>query len=160
MQYLVLAKENNWPRVISVQNPYSLLNRTYEVGLAEFSQREKISLLAYSPLGFGVLTGKYLEGKNIGKARLTLYENYTRYSNQKSQIATHKYVTLAKYHNLTPAQLALAYVNTRPFVGANIIGATNLDQLKENITSVNVTLSDDVVAEIENIHQEIPNPSP
>ena len=159
-QYLNLAKQHHWSRVVSVQNPYSLLNRSYEVGLAEFSQRENISLLAYSPLGFGVLTGKYIEAKNIAKARLTLFENYTRYSNQQSQAATQKYVSLAKCHDLSPTQLALAYVNTRPFVGANIIGATDLQQLEENIASIDVTLSDEVLQEIEAIHQAIPNPSP
>lgn len=160
MQYLTLAKQNNWPRVVSIQNPYSLLNRTYEVGLAEFSQREKISLLAYSPLGFGVLTGKYIEAKNIEKARLTLFKDYTRYSNIQSQAATRKYFALAKCHNLSPAQMALAYINSRQFVAGNIIGATTLEQLKENIDSVNVTLSDEVIQEIEKIHQSIPNPSP
>jgi aryl-alcohol dehydrogenase-like predicted oxidoreductase len=160
MQYLTLAKKNNWPRVISVQNPYSLLNRTYEIGLAEFSQRENISLLAYSPLGFGVLTGKYLEAKNIENARLTLFENYSRYSNAQSQAATKKYVALAKANHLSPTQMALAYVNTRPFVGGNIIGATNLDQLKENIESTSLILSEEVLLEIENIHKEISNPSP
>ena len=160
MQYLTCAQQNNWPRVISVQNPYSLLNRSYEVGLAEFSQRENISLLAYSPLGFGVLTGKYLEQSDVANARLTLFENYTRYSNVQSQAATKKYVALAKCHDLSPAQMALAYVNSRPFVGSNIIGATNLNQLKENIQSIEITLSEDVLQEIENIHQAIPNPSP
>jgi len=160
MQYLMLAQQNKWPRVVSIQNPYSLLNRTYEVGLAEFSQREQISLLAYSPLGFGVLTGKYIQASNIDKARLTLFKDYTRYTNQQSQQAIQKYVALAKCHGLSPAQMSLAYVNSRPFVAGNIIGATNLDQLKENIESINLVLSDDVIAEIENIHQSIPNPSP
>jgi len=160
MQYLMLAKEKNWPRIVSIQNPYSLLNRSYEVGLAEFSQQEKLGLLAYSPLGFGVLTGKYIESKNIEKARLTLYEKYTRYSNDQAQAATQQYVALAKRHNISPAQMALAYVNTRPFVAGNIIGATNLDQLKENIASIELVLSEEVLEEIESIHQSIPNPSP
>lgn len=160
MQYLNLAKQQGWPRVVSIQNPYSLLNRTYEVGLAEFSQREQISLLAYSPLGFGVLTGKYIEGKEIQNARLSLFKDYTRYSNEQSIAATKKYVELAKAHNISPTQMALAYVNTRPFVAGNIIGATNLQQLEENIQSVNVMLSDEVMQEIEKIHQSIPNPSP
>lgn len=160
MQYLTLAQQNDWPRIVSIQNPYNLLNRTYEVGLAEFSHREKIGLLAYSPLGFGVLTGKYIEAKNTEKARLTLFKDYTRYSGQQSQLATQKYVALAKCHDISPTQMSLAYVNSRPFVAGNIIGATNLDQLKENIESINLTLSDDVIQEIENIHQSIPNPSP
>lgn len=160
MQYLKLAAKNNWPRVISVQNPYSLLNRTYEIGLAEFSQREDIGLLAYSPLGFGTLTGKYLKGENLDKARLTLFEHYTRYSNPQAQAAIKLYVELAYDHGLSPAQMALAYVNCRPFLGANIIGATTMSQLKENIDSVEVELSEGVLAGIEQIHQQHPNPSP
>ena len=160
MQYLNLSKQYGWPRVVSVQNPYSLLNRTYEVGLAEFSQREKISLLAYSPLGFGVLTGKYLQTKNIANARLTLFEGYTRYSNKQAQAATKRYVQLAKKYQLTATQLALAYVNSRPFLGANIIGATSIEQLKENIESINVKLTQEIIDEIEIVHKEIPNPSP
>ncbi len=160
MQYLSLAQQNNWPRIASIQNPYSLLNRTYEVGLAEFSQREKVSLLAYSPLGFGVLSGKYISGNDLANARLTLFKDYTRYSNERSVAATCKYVELAIQHGISPAQLALAYVNTRPFVAGNIIGATNLDQLQENIDSINLTLSEEIIQEIEHIHQSNPNPSP
>ena len=160
MQYLNLAAKNHWPRVISVQNPYGLLNRSYEIGLAEFSQRENISLLAYSPLGFGTLTGKYLQGKKPAKARLTLFENYARYSNQQSQAATQLYVELADSHGLSAAQMALAYVNSRPFLGANIIGATSLAQLKENIDSLNLNLSPQVLQAIELIHQQYCNPSP
>ena len=159
-QYLNLANERQWPQIVSIQNPYSLLNRSFEIGLAEFSQREQVDLLAYSPLGFGVLSGKYLNGARPANARLTLFEAYTRYSNQQSQLATQKYVQLAQQHGLSAAQMALAYVNSRPFTGANIIGATNTDQLRENIDSINVTLSDEVIARIEDIHQEIPNPSP
>ncbi len=159
-QYLSLFLQHGWPRIISIQNPYSLLNRTYEVGLAEFSQREGISLLAYSPLGFGVLTGKYLEGRNIEKARLTLFENYNRYSNEQAQTATKLYVQLAQQHGLSATQLALAFVNSRPFLGANIIGATNMEQLKENIESTHVTLTQEVIEQVENIHRAIPNPSP
>lgn len=160
MQYLNLAKERQWPQIISIQNPYSLLNRSYEVGLAEFSQRENVDLLAYSPLGFGVLSGKYLDGARPQGARLTLFDAYTRYSNAQSESATQKYVQLAQQHGLSPTQMALAYVNTRPFTGANIIGATNTIQLQENIESINLRLSDEVIARIEAIHQEIPNPSP
>ena len=160
MQYLTLAKENNWPRIVSIQNPYSLLNRSYEIGLAEFSHRERVELLAYSPLGFGVLTGKYLGGARPAGARLTLFEAYTRYSNEQAEVATQKYVQLARQHDLSATQMALAYVNSRPFTGANIVGATSITQLEENIGSINVHLDDDVIAEIENIHQQIPNPSP
>ncbi len=160
MKYLTLAKENNWPRVISVQNPYSLLNRSFEVGLAEFSDREKISLLAYSPLGFGTLTGKYIQKKNLEKARLTLFENYNRYSNEQAKQATLLYIKLANDYQITATQMALAYVNSRPFTGANIIGATTIEQLDENIKSIELTLSDEIVEKIELIHQRIPNPSP
>ncbi|MDW3095913.1 MAG: NADP(H)-dependent aldo-keto reductase [Gammaproteobacteria bacterium] len=160
MQYLMLSENNSWPRIISIQNPYSLLNRTFEVGLAEFSQREKVDLLAYSPLGFGVLTGKYLQKNDLSKARLTLFEGYTRYSNQQSKFATEKYVALAKKNGLSATQMALAYVNSRPFLSSNIIGATSVDQLAENIDSINVTLSSEVVEGIEAIHRQIPNPSP
>lgn len=159
-QYLNLANERQWPQIISIQNPYSLLNRSYEIGLAEFSQREQVDLLAYSPLGFGVLSGKYLNGVRPAGARLTLFEAYTRYSNQQSQLATQEYVQLAQQHGLSAAQMALAYVNSRPFTGANIIGATTTDQLQENIESINLKLSDEVSARIEDIHQQIPNPSP
>ncbi len=160
MQYLKLSEQNQWPRIITIQNPYSLLNRTYEVGLAEFSHREGIDLLAYSPLGFGVLTGKYLQNKHLSKARLSLFEGYTRYSNEQAILATKRYVELAGKLGLSATQMALAYVNSRPFLGTNIIGATSLDQLKENIESTNVVLATEVIEQIELIHREIPNPSP
>ena len=160
MQYLKLSEQNQWPRIISIQNPYSLLNRTYEIGLAEFSHRESIDLLAYSPLGFGVLTGKYLHTGDVSKARLTLFEGYTRYSNEQAKAATKKYVMLAKQIGISATHMALAYVNSRPFLGANIIGATSIDQLKENIESTETVLSAETIDQIEYIHREIPNPSP
>ena len=160
MKYLTLSKENNWPRVVSIQNPYSLLNRSYEIGLAEYSQRENIDLLAYSPLGFGTLTGKYLQEKDLQRARLTLFENYNRYSNEQAKEAIKLYVKLANDYQISPAQMALAYVNSRSFIGSNIIGATTIEQLKENIKSIDVTLANEVIEKIELIHQKIPNPSP
>jgi aryl-alcohol dehydrogenase-like predicted oxidoreductase len=160
MQYLQLAKENRWPRIVTIQNPYNLLNRTYEVGLAEMSHHENIGLLAYSPLGFGILTGKYLHGKKPAGARITLFERFSRYNSEQATQATEQYVALAKEYNLSPAQLALAYVNSRPFVCSNIIGATNIDQLRENIESIQVDLSAEIIQRIEEIHQAIPNPSP
>lgn len=160
MQYLNLSQQNSWPRIISIQNPYSLLNRTYEVGLAEFSQRENIDLLAYSPLGFGVLTGKYLRSEDTSKARLTIFVGYTRYSNDQAKRATEKYVKLAEQIGLSATHMALAYVNSRPFLGSNIIGATSIEQLKQNIESAEIDLSEEVVEQIETIHKEIPNPSP
>lgn len=160
MEFLTMAERHQLPHVVSVQNPYSLLNRSYEVGLAEVSWREQAGLLAYSPLGFGVLSGKYLAGARPEGARLSLYEDYTRYSSETAIAATEKYVALARIHQLDPAQMALAYVNTRPFLTSTIIGATTLEQLRSNIDSINVTLSDEVVEGIEAIHNEHPNPSP
>ena len=160
MEYLRLARENNWPRVVSIQNPYNLLNRSFEMGLAEFAHREATGLLAYSPLAFGMLTGKYLGGKWPEKARLTLYERFSRYTSEHAQDATRAYVDLAHQHGLSPAQLALAWVNSREFVTSNIIGATTMEQLRENMGSVGVTLSQDLVEAIEAIHAEFTYPCP
>jgi len=157
MQYQLLAEKNNWPSIVSIQNPYSLLNRTYETGLAEVSHREHMGLLAYSPLGFGMLSGKYMNS-SPADARLTLYERFTRYSNEQGVTATAAYVNLAREFGYTPTQMSLAFVNTRPFLTANIIGATSVQQLKENIDSINVKLTDDVLEKIELIHQQQPNP--
>jgi aryl-alcohol dehydrogenase-like predicted oxidoreductase len=148
------------PRCVTVQNPYSLLNRQYEVGMSEISMREQIGLLAYSPLGFGVLSGKYLGERIPEGSRLALFPNYNRYSGDTAMKATQKYYELARAHDLTLAQMALAYVNSRPFLTSNIIGATSMKQLKENIDSINVVLSETVLKEIENIHKQIPNPAP
>lgn len=148
------------PRMITIQNPYSLLNRLFEVGLSEISMRSKIGLLAYSPLGFGVLSGKYLGGKQPADARITLFPNYNRYSNDNAVEATRKYAALAADHGLTPAQMALAFVNSRPFVTSNIIGATTMEQLKENIGSADIELTDEVLKGIEKIHSQTPNPAP
>ncbi|MEW5757563.1 MAG: NADP(H)-dependent aldo-keto reductase [Pseudomonadota bacterium] len=160
MQFLQLAEAHGLARVVSVQNPYSLLNRSYEVGLAEISWREQAGLLAYSPLGFGVLSGKYLGGAKPAGARITLYPDYTRYSAPAAVTATEQYVALAKSHGVDPAQMALAYVNTRPFLTSTIIGATTMEQLKSNIDSVHVQLSAEVLQGIEAIHSAHPNPSP
>lgn len=160
MRFLHLAEQHRLPRVVSIQNPYSLLNRSYEVGLAEISWRERVGLLAYSPLGFGVLSGKYLGGVQPAEARLTLYPDYTRYGSPQALSATEKYVELARQHQLDPAQMALAYVNSRPFLTSTIIGATSMAQLACNIGSIDVKLSDEVLGAIESIQQAIPNPSP
>lgn len=161
MRFLEEAKVHaNLPKMITVQNPYSLLNRLFEVGLSEISLRSKIGLLAYSPLGFGTLSGKYLGGLKPANARVTLFPNYSRYSSANAQEATQRYYDLAIAHGLTPAQMALAYVNTRPFVKSTIIGATHMKQLRENIGSIDVELSEAVLQGIEHIHNEIPNPSP
>jgi aryl-alcohol dehydrogenase-like predicted oxidoreductase len=160
MTFLHAADQAGLPRIVSVQNPYSLLNRSYEIGLAEASWREKVGLLAYSPLGFGVLSGKYLGGARPEGARLTLFPDYTRYSNEAADTATQRYVTLARQHQLDPAQMALAYVNSRPFLTSTIVGATNMAQLQSNIESIDIDLPAAVQEGIESIHNDYPNPSP
>ena len=159
-EYLRISKDLNYDKIVSVQNPYSLVNRIYEVGLAEITQHEKVGLLAYSPLGFGVLTGKYLQS-TPNDSRLGLYGDwFTRYSNEATKIATSKYVDIAKKHSMSPTQLALAFVNTRFFVTSNIIGATKIEQLKENIDTFNIKLSDEIIEEINEVHDANPNPAP
>ncbi len=159
MKFLHVADQLGLPRVVSVQNPYSLLNRSYEVGLAEVSHREGCGLLAYSPLGFGVLTGKYLDQTPDG-SRLRLYPGYDRYSNTQAVAATRAYVELARAHGLDPAQMALAWCNSRPFLTSTILGATSLSQLQINIDSIDLDLSAEVVEGIEAIHVRHPNPAP
>jgi aryl-alcohol dehydrogenase-like predicted oxidoreductase len=160
-RFLALADERGWPRMVSIQNPYSLLNRSFEVGLAEIAIREQCGLLAYSPLGFGVLSGKYLEGDPPSGARLTLFGDiFTRYTNDRAVAATRDYVAIARDNGLDPAQMALAYVNSRPFVTSNIVGATSMAQLTSNITSIEVTLSERVLRAIEAVHGQNPDPSP
>ena len=160
MEYLRLAEQHGWPRVETIQNPYSLLNRSFEVGLAEMAHREHVSLLAYSPLGFGVLTGKYLDGQQPAGARLTRFQNYGRYSGEAAVPATAEYCRIARDHDMTPAEMALAFVNSRPWLAANIIGATTLDQLRENVGSIHVTLSEAALEEIEAVHRRYSNPAP
>ncbi len=160
MRLLHLAEQHGLPRVVSIQNPYSLLNRTFEIGLAEVSHRENVGLLAYSPLGFGVLSGKYLNGELPEASRLRLFPDYTRYSNPQAQKATHDYVALARDYGLDPAQMALAFVTSRSFVTSNIIGATSLAQLRSNLDSAELSISDDLLEDIEQIHTRHPNPSP
>lgn len=159
-EYLRGAREKSLPRPVSIQNPYSLLNRSYEVGLAEFAHREQVGLLAYSPLAFGVLSGKYLDGARPPQGRLTLYARFSRYTGPEADLATREYVTLARQHGLDPAQMALAYVTSRPFVVANIIGATSMAQLRSNIASAELTLSDEVLQGIERIHRRHTIPCP
>lgn len=157
---LELAKYHNLPKVVSVQNPYSLLCRTYEVGMAEISHREQVGLLAYSPLGFGVLTGKYLNNQWPEGARMTLFKRFSRYFTPAGIEATEAYVNLAIEAGLEPAKMALAFVNSRGFVTSNIIGATNMEQLAMNIESLDLELSQDVLEQIEAIHQHNSNPCP
>ena len=160
MKFLQYAAIAELPRVMTVQNPYNLLNRTYEIGLAEVSHRERCGLLAYSPLGFGVLSGKYLGGARPEGARITLWPEYARYTNPRAQQATEAYVRLAQAHGLDPAQMALAYVHSRPFLTSTIIGATALEQLKQDIASIDLELPSEVLEGIEAIHRDNPNPSP
>ena len=161
MKFLSVAERLNLPRVVSIQNPYSLLNRSYEVGLAEISIREKCGLLAYSPLAFGMLTGKYDNGSKPDGARLTLFgDMFTRYTKPKGLRYSEKFNDLAKNFNMSPTQMALAFVNSRDFLTSNIIGATNLEQLKENMESFNVKLSSEILDIIEKISDENPFPCP
>lgn len=161
MQFLKYADEFDLPRVASIQNPYSLLNRTFEVGLSEMCQRENIACLPYSPLAGGLLTGKYENNAKPESARYTLYPNYfSRYSHPNTLKATKDYVELAKKLKLTPTQMSLAFVNSRDFVTSTIIGASKEEQLRENIESIDIKLSEEALAAIEKIHLNFPNPAP
>ncbi|WDZ94448.1 NADP(H)-dependent aldo-keto reductase [Herbaspirillum sp. WKF16] len=159
-QFLRAAEQHGLERVVTIQNPYSLLNRSFEINLAEFAHREQVGLLAYSPLAFGMLSGKYLNGARPADGRLTLFERFVRYTNPQAERATAEYVALARQHGLDPAQMALAWVNSRPFITSNIIGATTLEQLRSNLDSLELTLSEEVLAGIEAIHRNQPNPAP
>ncbi|PIZ64133.1 NADP(H)-dependent aldo-keto reductase [Candidatus Roizmanbacteria bacterium CG_4_10_14_0_2_um_filter_39_13] len=160
MEYLRLHREKDLPRIQSIQNPYSLLMREYENALAEISIREKVSLLVYSPLAHGVLTGKYMNGAMPKKSRFGYSggRNSERYNPPHAQPAIQKYIDLAKKYDLDPAQMALSFVNDREFVTSNIIGTTTMEQLKADIESVDLTLNSEVMAEIAQIHLEYPNP--
>ncbi|MBA1149583.1 NADP(H)-dependent aldo-keto reductase [Ectothiorhodospiraceae bacterium WFHF3C12] len=160
MRFLDLAERHGLPRMVSVQNPYNLLNRTYEIGLAEISHRERCGLLAYSPLAFGMLTGKYLDGQRPEGARLTLFERFQRYWGEPGLDCTRRYVDLAREHGWDPAQMALSFVNSRAFLTSNIIGATTMEQLKADIDSIEMPLPEELAAGIEAIHAAHANPCP
>ncbi|MBY8151726.1 NADP(H)-dependent aldo-keto reductase [Vibrio fluvialis] len=160
MTYLRLAEKHDLPRMVSIQNPYNLLNRSFEVGLSEISHYEGVKLLAYSPMAFGVLSGKYLNGARPTGARCSLFERFQRYFTQQGLKATEAYVNLAREFGLDPAQMALAFVNQRPFVASNIIGATNLQQLKSNIDSLELELSEELLLKIQEIGTLYSNPCP
>ena len=161
MKYLQASEQYNLPRPVTIQNSYSLIHRSYEVGMSEVSMRENIGLLAYSPLAQGVLSGKYLDGNLPEGARGTLFPRFiARYRNEGSDAAVLKYLEIAKKNNLTLTELSLAFINQLPFVTSNIIGATKMSQLKENINSININLSDEIIAEINAVHDLIPNPAP
>ena len=173
IRHIGLSNENPWgimkfleyskrelPKMITIQNPYSLLNRLFEIGSSEICNRESMGLLAYSPLAFGVLTGKYFDGNVPKNSRMDLFPRLKRYNNENSFKAAKLYNEIAKKNDLSLTQLSLAFVNDRPFVTSNIIGATTVEQLKENIDSASVKLSDEIISEINQVNNKIPNPSP
>ena len=160
MRFLFLAETKGKPRMASIQNPYNLLNRSFEVGMSEVAAREHCGLLAYSPLAMGTLAGKYLNGARPEGARLSIYTRFQRYTGEHAQAPIAAYVALAKKHGIDPAQMALAFVNSRPFVTSNIIGASKLDQLKSDIASIDVALPAEVLQGIDAIHKVHSNPCP
>ena len=159
MKFLEIANKKNLPRMMSIQNVYSLVNRVFDIANSEVSIREKCGLLAYSPLAGGRLSGKYLNNKKPKNARYTLWpRRFSRHHTERGEIAIEKYVNLAKKYHINPSTFANAFVNDRPFVTSNIIGATSMEQLKENIDSIDTSLSDEVLDEIQDIHLSYPNP--
>ena len=159
-RYLEISKNKGAPRMMSVQNPYNLVNRTYEIGMSEISIREKCGLLVYYPLAAGGLSGKYRNGKMPKDSRMALFKGWERHLNPLAMNAYDKYFKLAKDFNLTMVQLAQSFVNSRPFVTSNIIGATTMDQLKENVESINIEFTDEMMERVNEIHNNNPNPSP
>ena len=161
MKFISVAKEFNLPRVVSIQNPYSLLNRSFEVGLSEIAINEEVGLLPYSPLAGGVLSGKYLNGKKPENARMTLFERMRgRYSNQHAENAVLEYQKIAVKYNLNLTQMAINFVTKQNFVTSNIIGATSITQLEENINSLDCKLNEEIMAEIEKVHKIYTYPCP
>lgn len=160
MRYLMESEKHSLPRIVSIQNPYSLLNRLYEIGLSEIGTRENVGLLAYSPLAFGFLSGKHLANGFTPNSRLALFPKFTRYTSENCFKATKLYQDLAKSNNLSLTEMAIAFVNQQEFVTSTIIGATTMEQLKENINAFEVQLSDELISEIEKIQELIPNPAP
>ena len=160
-KFLEISKTKNLPRVASVQNPYNLLNRTYEIGLSEISIREKSGLLAYSPLACGYLTGKYRNKQIPKNSRMDLeFDFWTRYRKVNAEQAIEEYFKISKKYNLDFAQMSLKFIEIQPFVTSVIIGATTLEQLKINIESVNVNLNNEIIEDINNIQKIYPNPCP
>ena len=161
MKFLAAAEKYNLPRIVTIQNPYSLLNRSFEVGLSEISINENVGLLPYSPLAGGVLSGKYLNGNKPENARMTLFERMgTRYSGKQAENAVLEYQKIAQKHNLNLTQMAINFVTQQDFVTSNIIGTTSLKQLEENIDSINCNLSEEVVEEINKVHKIYTYPCP
>uniref|UniRef100_UPI00404951E2 aldo/keto reductase n=1 Tax=Flavobacterium sp. TaxID=239 RepID=UPI00404951E2 len=159
MRYLMESEKHNLPKIVSIQNPFSLLNRLFEVGLTEICMRENVGLLAYSPLGFSFLSGKHLNGIQ-SNSRLDLFKHFTRYTNENCFKATKAYQKIADDAGMRLAQMAIAFVNQQKFVTSTIIGATSMEQLKENIETQNIVLSKEILTAIEKVQEEIPNPAP
>lgn len=160
MRLLEESKYNNLPRIKTVQNPYNLLNRLFEVGSAEVSKYENVGLLAYSPLAFGILTGKFLTGEEHPNSRIKLFPQYTRYNSEQCTQAAKLYQEIAKKHGLSLTELAMGFVLQQPFLTSAIIGATTMEQLKENIATINVVLSKEIISEINHVQAIIPDPAP
>jgi len=159
-RYLQLADTQGLPRVASIQNPYSLLNRSFEIGLAEMSIREEVGLLAYSPLGFGVLSGKFLGGAMPPESRIARWSRFARYTNDQATRATESYAAVAHKHGLNMTQMAMAFVRQQRFVTSVLLGATKLEQLALNIASASMTLDSQVLSELDAVHRQQPNPCP
>ncbi len=160
MTWLKNHAVNNLPRVVSIQNPYNLLNRSFEVGLAEMAMQEKVGLLAYAPLGAGTLSGKYLDGQIPKGSRWDIDSRGSRYKKPKAKEAIRAYHAVAKKHGLDPTQMAISFCNRQPFLTSTIIGATKMEQLKSNIAAMELKLSDAVVDDINAVHALVPNPCP
>jgi aryl-alcohol dehydrogenase-like predicted oxidoreductase len=160
MEFLRHAKERGLPRVQSIQNAYNLLNRIFELGLAEIAHREQVGLLAYSPLGQGYLTGKYQKGAEPEGSRKKLFHRLQRYERPQTEPAIERYLAIAQQFGLDPAQMALQFVTSRPFVTSTIIGATTMEQLKTNIGSVQVKWTEALEKAIDEAHHMQPNPAP
>jgi len=160
MRYLEESKHHNLPRVATIQNAYSMLTRTFETDLAEVAHRENVGLLAYSPMAFGVLSGKYIKETASDDSRLKLFPRFARYSSEQAVEAAKQYLKIAEDNNMSLAQMSLAFVNQQPFVTSTIIGATKMNQLQENIESINMVLSDAIVDQINTVHNTFPNPAP
>ena len=159
-KFLSIAKKNNLDIPVSIQNPYNLLNRSFETGLSEMSIREKIVLLAYSPMAFGLLSGKYHLGTASKESRINKFPQMNRYNAPNTRIAAGQYIDIARKAGISPAKLALAFVSQQEFVTSTIIGATKMSQLKENIESIDIRLTEEVLKEIDNVQDSISNPAP
>jgi aryl-alcohol dehydrogenase-like predicted oxidoreductase len=160
MRFLEESKYNNLPRIKTIQNPYSLLNRLFEAGSAEICLRENVGLLAYSPMAFGVLSGKFLTGESLPNARIKLFPQFSRYNSEQCTEATRLYQEIAKKNGLSLTELSLAFIEQQPFVTSTIIGATTMEQLKENIDTIKVSLSDEVLKAVDEVQAIIPDPAP